>query len=91
MNITPASRLKRNQEFSLEQMKENQQTGTISTHLPVGGELTVLFEWVGDSVGANMAYSWEFKEVDKSDDEVIEILTKGEADSIGTFINIWND
>jgi len=88
VNITPASRLKRNQEFSLEQMKENQQTGTISTTLPVGGELTVLFEWVGDSAGANMAYSWEFKEVDKSDEEVIEILTKGEADSIGTFINI---
>jgi len=88
VQITPKSNLKRKQEISIAQMKINQQMGTIKTRLPPGGNLTVVFEWIGESVGATFNYSWQFKEEDKSDEEVIELLKKGECTQMGTFIEV---
>jgi len=68
-------------------MKINQQVGTIKTRLPPGGNLTVVFELIGESVGATLNYSWQFKEEDKSDEEVIALLKKGECSKMGTYID----
>lgn len=88
VHITPKSDLKRKQEMTLEQMQNNQQVGTIKTTLPPGGDLTVLFQWVGESVGATLNYTWQLKEEDKSDQEVIALLKKGECSKIGSVIDV---
>lgn len=54
-SILPASsKLHRDREMSLQQMKNNQQTGTITTKLKKGEQTFVVFEWVCLEVGASM-------------------------------------
>lgn len=69
-------------------MKLNQQTGIITATLKAGESITVVFEWISDSIGANLGYSWQFKEEEKSQDDVIKTLLQGECDMIGSFIKV---
>lgn len=71
------------QQLTIEQMKTEQQTGSVTCQLNPGDLMGITFEWVGDEIGANMGYAWEFIMPELSDAQIIERLKQNAGDEIG--------
>eukprot|EP00341_Mesodinium_pulex_P001785 CAMPEP_0116920062 /NCGR_PEP_ID=MMETSP0467-20121206/20779_1 /TAXON_ID=283647 /ORGANISM="Mesodinium pulex, Strain SPMC105" /LENGTH=104 /DNA_ID=CAMNT_0004597803 /DNA_START=1510 /DNA_END=1824 /DNA_ORIENTATION=+ len=92
LNITPSSnKLHRDRDMTLEDMKRNEQDGTITAPLKKNESLTVVFEWLETSAGASLAYSWLLKEPKKTEQEIILYLKQNEGETIGDAITVYDD